>query len=171
MALIIKRACYVDPMKQRVSHDEIVFAEWFESIRKDECAFGILKMRCRILFNRFEFHSLAFVCCIFRCCAILHNMLVRWDGRDVSSMTTETEEGKEIGLGLFAGINYRSTQKIAYFRGDIIPLETYDKRQNQRFTATRIRCPIIVGPSVFVFTISIRSPRQVRHGQNFDSSN
>jgi hypothetical protein len=250
---MIKRACYVDPMKQRISHDEIVFAEWLESIRKDvECAFGILKMRFRILLNRVEFHSLAFVDRIFRCCAILHNMLVRWDGRGVSSMMTEeywerqdpdaaewrsydddaskrsalvvynrqsrirfhetreilralpmngkpvrsyvalrdylhirwdltahftrqykaglickptssakhnkvlakvmervemesflslivktssceTEDGKDIGLGLFAGINYRPTQKIAYFRGDVIPLETYDKRQNQRY--------------------------------------
>jgi len=32
---MIKRACYVDPMKQRVSHDEIVFSEWLKSIRKD----------------------------------------------------------------------------------------------------------------------------------------
>jgi len=51
----------------------------------------------------------------------------------VKTSSCETEDGKDIGLGLFAGINYRPTQKIAYFRGDVIPLETYDKRQNQRY--------------------------------------
>jgi hypothetical protein len=32
----------------------------------------------------------------------------------VKASSCVTEEGKEIGMGLFAGINYRSTQKIAY---------------------------------------------------------
>ena len=99
----------MDPMKERLSADEIIFSEWLESIRKDvECAFGILKMRFRILLNRVEYHDPSFVDLIFRCCAILHNMLVHWDG-----------------------INYRAGQMIAYFRGTVVTKEEYDTRENQ----------------------------------------
>ena len=48
-----------------------------------ECAFGILKMRFRILLNRVEFHSLDFIDQIFHRYTILHNLLVRWDGREI----------------------------------------------------------------------------------------
>ena len=51
----------------------------------------------------------------------------------VKASSCVTEEGNEIGMGLFAGINYRPTQKIAYFRGDVVSLETYERRANQRY--------------------------------------
>jgi hypothetical protein len=51
----------------------------------------------------------------------------------VKASTCVTEEGKDISFGLFAGINYRSTQKIAYFRGEVVLLETYEARGNQRY--------------------------------------
>jgi len=51
----------------------------------------------------------------------------------VQNSSYETDDGKDIGLGLFAGITYRATQKIAYFRGEVVPMEIYDKRANQRY--------------------------------------
>jgi hypothetical protein len=260
-----KRACYVDPMKERLSADEIIFSEWLESIRKDvECAFGILKMRFRILLNRVEYHDPSFVDLIFRCCAILHNMLVHWDGRNVEMMLNErywevndpdldtphvdiADKGrvfifnrqhrvkyqeirallkdlpvnnrplkqyranrdyleirfwltasfqrqyssglvckptssskynrlvadvmarmekesfdslqvkpssyvvrrvngtfKEIGNGLFAGINYRAGQRIAYFRGTVVTTEEYETRENQKINDWNILIIVVV---------------------------
>ncbi len=40
---------------------------------------------------------------------------------------------KEIGNGLFAGINYRAGQRIAYFRGTVVTREEYETKENQRY--------------------------------------
>ena len=40
---------------------------------------------------------------------------------------------KDIGNGLFAGINYRAGQRIAYFRGTVVTTEEYESRENQRY--------------------------------------
>ena len=56
-----------------------------------------------------------------------------YNSLQVSASSCVTEDGKEIGMGLFAGINYRPTQKIAYFRGEVLTLSSYEMRENQRF--------------------------------------
>lgn len=54
-----------------------------ESIRKDaECTYGIMKKRHRVLKVPSLRHSLDAVNCIARCCGILHNMLLVYDGLD-----------------------------------------------------------------------------------------
>jgi hypothetical protein len=61
------------PFKQPTSRPEILWSEWGESVRKDvECFFGILKAR-------FWF-SAETIQDAFRCCAILHKMLLAYDG-------------------------------------------------------------------------------------------
>ena len=71
----------VCPDHHATDHDEVMFAEWLESMSKNmECAFGILKGRFRILKNavrlKFEDDIEAF----FRTCAVLHNILLQFDG-------------------------------------------------------------------------------------------
>jgi len=84
---MIKRACFIDPMHERTSIDEVLWSEWAESTRKDvECFFGGLKMRWRILLDRVEYHSLHIIDAIFKCCCILQNLLLSWNGQDVESM-------------------------------------------------------------------------------------
>lgn len=52
-----------------------------ESVRKDiECVFGRLKIRYSILKNRLRLHYKADIDKVFRCCCILHNMLLIADG-------------------------------------------------------------------------------------------
>jgi len=84
---MLKKACFIDPMHERTSFDEVLWSEWAESTRKDvECFFGGAKFRWRILLNRVEYHSLQLINAIFKCCCILQNLLLIWDGKDVTSM-------------------------------------------------------------------------------------
>jgi len=59
--------------------------------------------------------------------------LESYNALQVKDSSCVTEEGNDIGMGLFAGISYRPTQKIAYFRGDVVRLEIYETRENQRY--------------------------------------
>ena len=66
----------VDPFEQR-------FTERLESVRKDvECVFGIMKKRWRVLRLPFLSTDAKQIEEVFKCCAALHNMLLKFDGRD-----------------------------------------------------------------------------------------
>ena len=66
----------MDPPKNRYSENQILWAEWLESVRKDiECLFGILKVRFRILLNRIQQHDVVNIRDIFMSCCILHNLI------------------------------------------------------------------------------------------------
>lgn len=68
------------------------WSEWLESVRKDvECTIGIVKIRNQILMKPCEFHSLALMTDIFAMCCILHNMLLCYDGLDMTSWMNEQE--------------------------------------------------------------------------------
>jgi hypothetical protein len=41
--------------------------------------------------------------------------------------------GENIGEGLFAGMRYLPGARIVYFRGDLVPREVYDARENRRY--------------------------------------
>jgi hypothetical protein len=69
---MIKKGCFIDPMHERTSYEEVMWSEWAESTRKDsECFFGGAKMRWRILLGRIEYQSLRIVDAIFKCCIII----------------------------------------------------------------------------------------------------
>ena len=66
---------------QLIMNDEVMFAEWLESMRKDiECTFGILKSRFRILKNTIRLYFEDDIEALFRTCAVLHNILLQYDG-------------------------------------------------------------------------------------------
>ena len=78
-----KVACFIDPMHNRYGFPEVVFSEWLESVRKDvECAFGILKIRFRFLRGFVVYHDANTIENAFKTAAMLHNMLLEWDGLD-----------------------------------------------------------------------------------------
>ena len=78
-----KIACFIDPMHNRYSFNEVAFSEWLESVRKDvECAFGILKIRFRFLRGFVIYHDPLIIEYAFKTAAMLHNMLLDWDGLD-----------------------------------------------------------------------------------------
>jgi hypothetical protein len=69
------------PDHHATEHDEVMFAEWLESMRKDiECTFGILKGRFRILKNAIRLKYEDDIEALFRTCAVLHNILLQFDG-------------------------------------------------------------------------------------------
>ena len=62
----------------------IRWSKWVESVRKNvECFFGRLKMRFRCLLNPIWISNEAQIDDMFISCAILHNMLLTWDGLDI----------------------------------------------------------------------------------------
>ena len=73
--------------------DKIRWSEWMESIRENvEFAFGILKMRWRILKTGVCLHSTKVVDQVWIKCCAFHNMLLdidglddQWDGRQVNT--------------------------------------------------------------------------------------
>lgn len=70
-------------MHNRYSFNEVAFSEWLESVRKDvECAFGILKIRFRFLRGFVVYHDPFIIENAFKTAAMLHNMLLEWDGLD-----------------------------------------------------------------------------------------
>ena len=76
--------CLIPPYKHQIQGtDAERWSSNMETIRKDvECTFGILKKRFMILKNKFRLHRMEDIANIFKCCCILHNMLLDWDGLD-----------------------------------------------------------------------------------------
>ena len=78
-----KWRCLQCPMKNPDGINVLRFCKMVESMRKDsECTFGILKGRFRILKYGFRYHDSNKIDNVVFSCAILHNMLLRWDGLD-----------------------------------------------------------------------------------------
>jgi hypothetical protein len=76
-----KAACFINPMHNRFAFPEVVFSEWLESVRKDvECAFGILKIRFRLLRNPVVYQDGETISNAFKTACMLHNMLLEYDG-------------------------------------------------------------------------------------------
>ena len=76
-----KAACFINPMHNRFAFPEVVFSEWLESVRKDvECAFGILKIRFRLLRNPVVYQDAETISNAFKTACMLHNMLLEYDG-------------------------------------------------------------------------------------------
>lgn len=60
------------------------YSEWLESVRKDvECAFGILIGRFRLFKRGVELHKKKDIEAALKVCAILHNMLLDEDGKNI----------------------------------------------------------------------------------------
>ena len=76
-----KAACFINPMHNRFAFPEVVFSEWLESVRKDvECAFGILKIRFRLLRNPVVYQDAETISNALKTACMLHNMLLEYDG-------------------------------------------------------------------------------------------
>lgn len=83
---MLQTSIYMDPMHNRNSLDAIRWSEWVESIRKDvECCFGVLKERFRFFKNAVCYHDPQLIEYAFKCACILHNMILVFDKRDISS--------------------------------------------------------------------------------------
>jgi hypothetical protein len=77
----MKYAMFVAPFKTPSSRTELLWSEWEESTRKDvECFFGVLKARFWYLRNGVRYHSAKIIESSFRTAAILHNILLEYDG-------------------------------------------------------------------------------------------
>jgi hypothetical protein len=64
--------------------DEVKWSKHLESVQKDvECTFGSLKMRFKILKIPIMYRHVEHVDNVFYTCAILHNMLLQWDGYEL----------------------------------------------------------------------------------------
>jgi hypothetical protein len=88
-------ACFVDPLHDANGHKEVHWSEFLESVRKDvECTFAILKQRFRILRNGLQY-SREVSNAIFKTCAILHNMLLAYDGLDQFQWNATTWDGED----------------------------------------------------------------------------
>lgn len=105
-----KLPCMIDPMHDACGHKQTHWSEFLESVRKDvECTFGILKARFRILRNGLECKHRSNCNNIVKTCAILHNMLLRYDGLDVfewekkSDWESEDPDMDDIDINLHAG--------------------------------------------------------------------
>jgi len=74
------------------------WSKHIESLRKDvECTFGILKKRFIFLKNCIRLHHMEDIEHVFRCCCILHNILLNWDGYDDwRGKETEQETEQEL---------------------------------------------------------------------------
>jgi len=74
-------SCTIPPMKTTISHDEIRFSEWLESLRKDvECTFGIMKGRFRCLKAGVRLHGIEKCDRLWLTCCALHNFLLDFEG-------------------------------------------------------------------------------------------
>ena len=87
------------PAHHATYHDEVMFAEWLESMRKNiECTFGILKSRFRNLKNAIRLYFEDDIVDLFRTCAVLHNILLQFDGLlnvDWATVDPNVEEPEE----------------------------------------------------------------------------
>jgi hypothetical protein len=78
-----KWECMQMPPSFCTTQDEVVFREVLESSRKPtECLIGILKQRFWMLKNPLRFHSKTDITNLMYTCAVLHNMLLHYDGFD-----------------------------------------------------------------------------------------
>ncbi len=74
-------AMYMAPDVPCITHSQLHWAEYLESVRKDvECFFGVMKARWWLLRNAARYHDPETVGNAFRMAAILHNMLLAYDG-------------------------------------------------------------------------------------------
>jgi hypothetical protein len=77
----LKFACFICPQSRRTDTKAVYWSECTESARKDvECVFGILKSRFLSLANPIEYMSPFDIEYMMKCCCILHNMLLIYDG-------------------------------------------------------------------------------------------
>jgi hypothetical protein len=78
-----KWTCMQMPPSTCTSQSEVIFREVLESARKTtECLIGILKNRFWILKNPLRMHSKQDIANVMYTCAVLHNMLLHYDGFD-----------------------------------------------------------------------------------------
>jgi hypothetical protein len=76
--------CLIPPMTVATDDDEVTWSKHLESVRKDvECTFGSLETRFKILKISLMYRNVEHVDNVFYTCAILHNMLLQWDGRQL----------------------------------------------------------------------------------------
>lgn len=84
--------CLIPPMKVTSDEDEKRWSKHLEAVRKDvECTFGRLKKRFRILKIPMLYHDVRKVDNVFYTCAILHNMLLKWDGQTLLQREEEAD--------------------------------------------------------------------------------
>jgi hypothetical protein len=109
-----QQSLFMCPWKTPSTRQELLWSEWTESIHKDvECFFGLIKARWWYLRNGIRFHSAGTIQNAFKTAAILHNMLMAYDGlvsefddstqsfrinlnpdlSDVDAMYSSTEDG------------------------------------------------------------------------------
>ena len=76
--------CLVSPYKHQLEGtDEYRWSKRVESVRKDvECIFGVMKKRFLILKHPVRFHDAQQVERVFVTCAVIHNLLMDYDGLD-----------------------------------------------------------------------------------------
>ena len=77
----LQLGCMVDPSHLLHSIEQTRWSKFLESIQKDvdECTFGILNIRFRILLYPSEFHSFEDISNVFnKCCSFLHNMILAY---------------------------------------------------------------------------------------------
>ena len=78
-----KWRCMQEPPSHCTSENEVMFREVLESARKTtECVIGILKARFWMLKNPIRIYSKTNITDMVYTCAILHNMLLTYDGFD-----------------------------------------------------------------------------------------
>jgi hypothetical protein len=83
---------YINPITDDFSYDVIIWNEILESVRKDiECTFGVIKGRFRFLRNGIVYHSASLIENAFITACILHNMLLVYDGLDLSNWEENVE--------------------------------------------------------------------------------
>jgi len=88
--------CCQCPITHWTSVPEYVFSSRVESIRKDsECFFGRLKRRFRILKLPIQFHKEHEIDNVVFSCAIIHNMVLVYDGRDMRWADDNNYVGQE----------------------------------------------------------------------------
>lgn len=87
----------MDPSIDSFAKNHVMWSEWLESVRKDvECTFGILKARFRFLKNAVRYHYPDLIEKAFKCCAILHNMLLKYDELDLVNWETLLPDDEEV---------------------------------------------------------------------------
>jgi len=73
------------PFKVHSQEEALRWSRWLESVRKDvECFFGRLKVRFMSLYNPIYLKYEDDIDALMITCCILHNMLLQWDGLDIS---------------------------------------------------------------------------------------
>mmetsp|Transcript_12943 Transcript_12943/g.19475 ORF Transcript_12943/g.19475 Transcript_12943/m.19475 type:complete len:461 (-) Transcript_12943:107-1489(-) len=74
----------IDPLQTPFRHDERVWSECLENVRKNaECTFWMLKNRFRYFLNPIQHHKLDTIDAAWKCSCIFHNMLISYSGDDI----------------------------------------------------------------------------------------